>query len=487
MSASGSFPSNPSNSIIVRLKIANKIGMLAKITNIISEMGGNLDAIDIVRPTSDALVRDISIFTHSEDHGLKIVEALKQLENVEFIRFYDRTFLVHEGGKLSVESRLPLKSRNDLSLAYTPGVARVCMALHRNPEDTYRYTIKGNCVAVVTDGTAVLGLGNIGPKAAMPVMEGKAMLFKEFAGIDAWPICLDTQDTEEIIRIVKAMAPGLGGVNLEDIAAPRCFEIEKRLKEELDIPVFHDDQHGTAVVTTAALINALKLVGKKAESLKVVVSGAGAAGTACTKMMMLMGITNIVCCDSRGALHSGRTNLNADKQWLVDHTNPDGETGSLKDLIHGADVFVGVSQPNLLHERDLQNMAKDPIVFAMANPDPEIMPEIAQSYVAVMATGRSDYPNQINNVLCFPGIFRGAIDSRSSIINEEMKMAAAEAIAHSIDENHLAPDYIIPSVFDQTVVPAVSEAVQQAAIDTGVARREKILKMAANSSKYDGE
>ena len=487
MSASGSFPSNPSNSIIVRLKIANKIGMLAKITNIISEMGGNLDAIDIVRPTSDALVRDISIFTHSEDHGLKIVEALKQMDNKEFIRFYDRTFLVHEGGKLAVESRLPLKSRNDLSLAYTPGVARVCMALHRNPEDTYRYTIKGNCVAVVTDGTAVLGLGNIGPKAAMPVMEGKAMLFKEFSGIDAWPICLDTQDTEEIIRIVKAMAPGLGGVNLEDIAAPRCFEIEKRLKEELDIPVFHDDQHGTAVVTTAALINALKLVGKKAESLKVVVSGAGAAGTACTKMMMLMGITNIVCCDSRGALHSGRTNLNANKQWLVDHTNPDCETGLLKDLIQRADVFVGVSQPNLLDERDLQNMAKEPIVFAMANPDPEIMPEIAQPYVAVMATGRRDYPNQINNVLCFPGIFRGAIDSRSSIINEEMKMAAAEAIAHSIDENHLAPDYIIPSVFDQTVVPAVSEAVQQAAIDTGVARREKIVRMSANSSKYDGE
>ena len=461
--------------------------MLAKITNIISEMGGNLDAIDIVRPTSDALVRDISIFTHSEDHGLKIVEALKQLENAEFIRFYDRTFLVHEGGKLSVESRLPLKSRNDLSLAYTPGVARVCMALHRHPEDTYRYTIKGNCVAVVTDGTAVLGLGNIGPKAAMPVMEGKAMLFKEFAGIDAWPICLDTQDTEEIIRIVKAMAPGLGGVNLEDIAAPRCFEIEKRLKEELDIPVFHDDQHGTAVVTTAALINALKLVSKQVESLKVVVSGAGAAGTACTKMMMLMGITNIVCCDSKGALHTGRTNLNADKQWLVDHTNPDGEAGSLKDVIRGADVFVGVSQPNLLDEQDLQNMAKDPIVFAMANPDPEIMPEIAQPYVAVMATGRSDYPNQINNVLCFPGIFRGAIDSRSSIINEEMKMAAAEAIAHSIDENHLAPDYIIPSVFDQTVVPAVSEAVQQAAIDTGVARREKIIRMTPSSSKQDGE
>ena len=461
--------------------------MLAKITNIISEMGGNLDAIDIVRPTSDALVRDISIFTHSEDHGLKIVEALKQLENAEFIRFYDRTFLVHEGGKLSVESRLPLKSRNDLSLAYTPGVARVCMALHRNPEDTYRYTIKGNCVAVVTDGTAVLGLGNIGPKAAMPVMEGKAMLFKEFAGIDAWPICLDTQDTEEIIRIVKAMAPGLGGVNLEDIAAPRCFEIEKRLKEELDIPVFHDDQHGTAVVTTAALINALKLVSKQVESLKVVVSGAGAAGTACTKMMMLMGITNIVCCDSKGALHTGRTNLNADKQWLVDHTNPDGEAGSLKDVIRGADVFVGVSQPNLLDEQDLQNMAKDPIVFAMANPDPEIMPEIAQPYVAVMATGRSDYPNQINNVLCFPGIFRGAIDSRSSIINEEMKMAAAEAIAYSIDDNHLAPDYIIPSVFDQTVVPAVSEAVQLAAIDTRVARRKKIVRMAPSSSKQDGE
>ena len=457
--------------------------MLAKITSLISDLGGNLDAIDLVRPTPNALVRDISIFTHSEEHGHQIVEALKALENVEFIRYYDRTFLVHEGGKLSVESRLPLKSRNDLSLAYTPGVARVCMALHRNPEDTYRYTIKGNCVAVVTDGTAVLGLGNIGPKAAMPVMEGKAMLFKEFAGIDAWPICLDTQDTEEIIRIVKAMAPGLGGVNLEDIAAPRCFEIEKRLKEELDIPVFHDDQHGTAVVTTAALINALKLVGKKAEDLKVVVSGAGAAGTACTKMLMLLGIQNIVCCDSRGSLHKDRSNLNSDKQWLVDNTNPNSETGSLKEVIRGADVFVGVSQPNLLDEQDLKNMAKDPIVFAMANPDPEILPEVAQPHVAVMATGRSDYPNQINNVLCFPGIFRGAIDSRSSIINEEMKMAAAQAIAHSIEEDHLAPDYIIPSVFDPTVVPAVSEAVQQAAIDSGVARREKIIKMAPRSTK----
>ncbi len=477
------FPANPSSSIIVRLKITNQLGMLARVTNTIAELGGNLDAIDIVRPTRDAMVRDISIFTRSEEHGQEIVGALQRMDGVEFIRYYDRTFLVHEGGKISVESRLPLKSRNDLSLAYTPGVARVCMALHKNPEETYRYTIKGNSVAVVTDGTAVLGLGNIGPKAAMPVMEGKAMLFKEFAGIDAWPICLDTQDTEEIIRIVKAMAPGLGGVNLEDIAAPRCFEIEQRLKEELDIPVFHDDQHGTAVVTTAALINALKLTQKSAPDLKVVVSGAGAAGTACTKMMLFLGIQNIVCCDSRGALHSGRDHLNADKQWLVDNTNPHNESGTLKDVIKGADVFVGVSMPNLLDATDMQNMNKEPIVFAMANPDPEILPEVAQAHVAVMATGRSDYPNQINNVLAFPGIFRGALDSRSSIINEEMKMAAAHAIAHSIQEDHLAPDYIIPSVFDPTVVPAVSEAVQQAAIDSGVARREKIIKMAPRSAK----
>jgi malate dehydrogenase (oxaloacetate-decarboxylating) len=466
-------PFNASNSIIVRLKIDNKVGMLASVNRVISEMGGVVGAIDLVGPEDGVLVRDISIFTNDPDHSDKIVESIKKTPGVEFVNFSDRTFLVHLGGKISIRNRIPVKTRDDLSMAYTPGVARICMEINQDPEDAYKLTTKGNTVAVVTDGTAVLGLGNIGPKAAMPVMEGKAMLFKEFADIDAWPICLDTTDTEEIIRIVKAIAPGFGGINLEDIAAPRCFEIEQRLREELEIPVFHDDQHGTAVVTTAALINALKVVGKNVEKIKVIVSGAGAAGIACTKMIMHLGVKNLIVCDSKGAIHSKRTNLNPSKNWIAENSNPEKESGALKDVIAGADVFLGVSAPNIIGQKDVKNMAKDPIVFAMSNPDPEISPEEASPFAAVMATGRSDYPNQINNVLCFPGIFRGALDCRSNTINEEMKLAAAHAIAGVVDDAHLNADYIIPSVFDTTVAKKISESVQAAAYKTGVARRRQ--------------
>ncbi|GIR32244.1 MAG: NAD-dependent malic enzyme [Deltaproteobacteria bacterium] len=456
-----SSPHNPSNSVIVRLRLFNEVGVLNRVTQKISDLGGNIGAIDIVRPEPDALIRDITIFTHNPEHGEKLVDRLREIEDVEFINFSDRTFLAHLQGKIEINNRLPLSTRDDLSIAYTPGVARVCTEIHKNPENAYKLTIKGNTVAVVTDGTAVLGLGDIGPKAAMPVMEGKAMLFKQFADIDAWPICLDTTDTEEIISIVKALAPGFGGINLEDISAPRCFEIEERLRNELDIPVFHDDQHGTAVVTTAALINALKLVQKKPKDIKVVVSGAGAAGTACSKMIMHLGVKNLIGCDSKGAIHNQRTDINQSKRWFADNANPDQEQGSLKEVLKGADVFVGVSAPNILDAGDIRNMEKDAIVFAMANPDPEILPEDARPVAAVVATGRSDYPNQINNVLCFPGIFRGALDCRAKTITEEMKLAASHAIAETLDEQHLNPDYIIPTVFDKSVTPKIAAAIAE--------------------------
>ena len=456
-----SSPHNPSNSVIVRLRLFNEVGVLNRVTQKISDLGGNIGAIDIVRPEPDALIRDITIFTHNPEHGEKLVEGLREIEDVEFINFSDRTFLAHLQGKIEINNRLPLSTRDDLSIAYTPGVARVCTEIHKNPENAYKLTIKGNTVAVVTDGTAVLGLGDIGPKAAMPVMEGKAMLFKQFADIDAWPICLDTTDTEEIISIVKALAPGFGGINLEDISAPRCFEIEERLRNELDIPVFHDDQHGTAVVTTAALINALKLVRKKPKDIKVVISGAGAAGTACSKMIMHLGVKNLIGCDSKGAIHNQRTDINQSKRWFADNANPDQEQGSLKEVLKGADVFVGVSAPNILDAGDIRNMEKDAIVFAMANPDPEILPEDARPVATVVATGRSDYPNQINNVLCFPGIFRGALDCRAKTITEEMKLAASHAIAETLDEQHLNPDYIIPTVFDKSVTPKIAAAIAE--------------------------
>lgn len=381
----------------------------------------------------------------------------------------DPAFLTHKGGKIEIKNRIPINNREDLSLAYTPGVAKICREIYKKPESVYKYTIKKNTVAVVTDGTAVLGLGDIGPEAAMPVMEGKAMLFKEFANIDGFPICLSTKNTDEIIQIVKSISPTFGGINLEDISAPRCFEIEERLKKELNIPVFHDDQHGTAVVCAAALINALKLVQKSTEELKVIVMGAGAAGTACSKMFMHLGVKNVIGCDRKGAIYKGRQGLNEAKQWFASFTNPYGEKGSLKEVIANADVFLGVSAPQMLEVSHLQSMSKNPIVFALANPIPEIMPEIAKPYVSIIATGRSDFPNQINNVLCFPGIFRGALDCMATDINEKMKIAAAYAIANTITDNELNPEYIIPSVFNPSVAENVAIAVKQKAIETGVA------------------
>lgn len=461
-------------SLTLRLKLANTPGTLGRVTVAIGEAGGNIGAVDIVEVNPAYLIRDITVAAIDESHGERIAEAVQSLKDVSVVNVSDRTFLRHLGGKIEITNKRPLKTRADLSMAYTPGVARVCMAIHKDPEKVYNLTIKRNCIAVVTDGTAVLGLGDIGPQAAMPVMEGKAMLFKEFGDVDAFPICLDTKDVDEIVRTVKLISPGLAGVNLEDISAPRCFEVEERLKKELDIPVFHDDQHGTAVVVMAALINAIKLVDKKMEDLKVVVSGVGAAGVACSKILMNAGVKNIIGCDRAGAIYKGRTeHMNDAKQWYADHTNPEGLKGTLPDVIAGADLYLGLSGPGTIHVDELKKMARDPIVFALANPTPEIMPEEAAPYVKVMATGRSDYPNQINNVLCFPGIFRGALDCRASDINEEMKLAAAHAIASVISQDELHPEYIIPSVFNRQVAPLVAKAVEEAARKTGVARRDR--------------
>ncbi|HEX8709429.1 MAG TPA: malic enzyme-like NAD(P)-binding protein [Pyrinomonadaceae bacterium] len=465
---------NASYSLTLRVKLSNRAGTLGEMTMAIGRAGGDIGAIDIVSVGGDSIVRDISVNAGSSEHGAEIVSAVRDIDGVEVINVSDRTFLMHIGGKIEVVSKSPLKTRDDLSMAYTPGVARVCEAINRDPENVFTLTIKKNTVAVVTDGTAVLGLGDIGPAAAMPVMEGKAMLFKEFAGVDAFPICLGTKDPDEIVRTIKNIATAFGGINLEDISAPRCFEIEDRLKEELDIPVFHDDQHGTAVVVLAALINALKIVGKRMEDVKVVVNGVGAAGVACTKIIMAAGVQNIIGCDQNGVLYNGRTeHMNWVKDWYARNTNAGGERGTVHDAIKGADVFMGLSAPGVINTDDLRQMAARPIVFAMANPTPEIMPEEAAPHVAVMATGRSDYPNQINNVLCFPGIFRGALACRASRINEEMKVAAAHAIADIITEAELHPEYIVPSVFDKRVAEAVSRGVEEAAYRTGVARRDR--------------
>jgi malate dehydrogenase (oxaloacetate-decarboxylating) len=460
-----------SNSITVRLMIENRPGMLAKVTSAIGEYGGNIGAIDIVRAGEEELVRDITINTRSDEHAQTIVEEVQGIDGVEVVNVSDRTFLLHLGGKLEVESKTPLRTRDQLSMAYTPGVARVCEAIHETPEDTHRLTIKSNTVAVVSDGTAVLGLGDLGSGAAMPVMEGKAQLLKEFADVNGFPVCLDTTGVDEIVETVRRIAPAFGGINLEDIAAPRCFAIEERLKDELDIPVFHDDQHGTAVVTVAALLNALQVVGKRLDEIKVAMVGIGAAGTAVTEMLLQMGVEQIVGVDRQGAVTAERDDLSEAKQEYVEMTNPSGDDRTLSDAVEGADVFIGLSGPGVLDVDDLKKMAQDPIVFAMANPEPEIMPEVAYPHVAVMATGRSDYPNQINNVLCFPGLFKGALDCRATDITDEMKIAAAEAIANTIDDRSLTADYIIPSVFDTEVVTRVSEAVSQTARDMGVARK----------------
>ncbi|MFP5501457.1 MAG: malic enzyme-like NAD(P)-binding protein [Candidatus Sericytochromatia bacterium] len=463
-----------SYSITIRVKIDSRPGHLGMIATRIGEAGGDIGAIDIVEVSQNYLIRDFTVNCVDEHHGERIVKALDNLPGVEVINVSDVTFLAHLGGKIEMKNRIPVKTRSDLSRAYTPGVARVCMAIAQDPGKAYSLTIKKNTVAVVSDGTAVLGLGDIGPEAAMPVMEGKAMLFKEFAGVDGWPICLDTKDVDAIVEAVKAIAPGFGGINLEDISAPRCFEIEERLKKELDIPVMHDDQHGTAVVVLAALLNALKLVKKPISEIKVVVNGIGAAGTACSKMLMAAGVKNIIGCDKFGIVHRDRmSELPVHQQWYAEHTNPEGVTGGQKEALVGADFLLGVSGPGTIHPEYLATMAPDAIVFALANPTPEIMPEEAMPHAKVIATGRSDYPNQINNVLVFPGIFRGALDCRASEINEAMKLAAANAIAEIIPEEELRADYIIPSVFNRKVAPAVAKAVIQAAYETGVARRER--------------
>ncbi len=471
---------NASYSLTLRVRIHNKPGKLGEITTAIGKAGGDIEGIDIVSVGKDFLIRDITVNAASESHDKEIVASVEDIDGVEVVNISDRTFLMHLGGKIEIASKMQLKTRSDLSMAYTPGVARVCEAIAKDPEKVFNLTIKKNMVAVVTDGTAVLGLGDIGPAAAMPVMEGKCQLFKEFGGVDAFPICLDTKDPHEIIQTIKHISTVFGGINLEDISAPRCFEIEERLVQELDIPVFHDDQHGTAVVVLAALINALKIVNKRMEDIKVVVNGIGAAGVACSKIVMAAGVKNIIGCDTTGAIYNGRKeNMNWVKDWYARNTNPNNEQGTIHDVIKGADVFFGLSAPGVIDENDLKNMAQEPIVFAMANPTPEIMPEDAAGHVAVMATGRSDYPNQINNVLCFPGIFRGALNCRASRITEGMKLAAAHAIADIIGPDELHPDYIIPSVFDRRVGEAVAAKVEEAAYNDGVARRER-----ANSESH---
>jgi malate dehydrogenase (oxaloacetate-decarboxylating) len=458
-------------SATLRVRLANHPGAFAALAAAIAEEGGLLDAIDLVRVDDDTKVRDITVLASDADHIARIVAAAEELDGIVVDHVSDRTFLLHLGGKLEVVPKAPVKTRDDLSMAYTPGVARVSQAIAAEPAKAWTLTIKQNTVAVVSDGTAVLGLGDIGPAGALPVMEGKAVLFKEFGGVDAFPICLDAQDPDEIVRIVTALAPVFGGINLEDISAPRCFEIEERLRETLDIPIFHDDQHGTAIVVLAALLNALRVVDKKLEDVKIVLTGVGAAGIAVTKILLAAGARSIIGCDREGAIYSGRPFLHPVKEEYALMTNPGAFKGTADEALAGADVFIGLSGPNAVGVEAVETMAPRAIVFAMANPTPEVMPEEIEDVVEVIATGRSDYPNQINNVLAFPGVFRGALDVRASTINEEMKVAAAHAIAEIVDDAHRAADYVIPSVFNRDVAPAVARAVADAARRTGVARR----------------
>ena len=440
----------------------------------IGEAGGDIGAVDLVESGRDRIVRDITINARDSNHGQQIVAQVKRTSGVRVVNISDRTFLMHLGGKIEVQSKVPIRTRDDLSMAYTPGVARVCLAIHEDRQRAFSLTMKHNTVAVVTDGTAVLGLGDIGPEAALPVMEGKAMLFKEFGGVDAMPICLATKDVAKIVETVKYLAPGFGGINLEDIAAPRCFEIEERLRKDLDIPVFHDDQHGTAVVVLAALLNALRIVKKSLRRLRVVVTGVGAAGTATIKILQSSGVRDIIGVDEHGTIYRGRgTGMDFMKRWVASTTNPRQVKGGLGEAMQKADVFIGLSVPGILSVKDVKRMARNPIVFAMANPVPEIQPEDAGKHVRVMATGRSDYPNQINNVLCFPGFFRGLLDSRARTVNDEMKLAAARALAGCVARSELGEEYIIPSVFNKTVAPAVAEGVARAAWETGAARRRR--------------
>jgi malate dehydrogenase (oxaloacetate-decarboxylating) len=463
-----------SHSLTVRLQILNKPGMLGKVTSAIGKAGGDIGAIDLVEVGKTTITRDITFKSSDERHGQQVIERLRALEGITVGNVSDRTYLMHLGGKIEVRGKMPVKTRDDLSMAYTPGVARICMAIHHDPEKAYTLTIKQNTVAVVTDGTAVLGLGDIGPNGAQPVMEGKALIFKEFAGVDAFPICLATKDVDEIVLIVKALSPVFGGINLEDISAPRCFEIEERLQRDLDIPVFHDDQHGTAVVVLAAILNALKVVKKKLPEARIVFTGAGASGIATAKLLMKAGARHIIGCDRAGAIYKGRKeNMNSMKEWFAEHTNPRRVRGTAGDALQGADIFIGLSGPGVVALKDIKTMNKDSIVFAMANPIPEILPEEAGPFVKVMATGRSDYPNQINNSCCFPGFFRGMLDVRARHVNDDMKLAAAHAIAGIVGKAELSEEYITPSMFDARLVPAVSAAVADAAVRTGVARKRR--------------
>lgn len=481
---------SPGHSITYRVAAPASFSASTDLAAVIAAHGAALTALDVIESTRSGLVVDVSCDTRGAEHAQEIEQALGALDGVEVQKSSDRTFLLHLGGKLESAPTMTLKNRDDLSRAYTPGVARVCQAIAERPEDARRLTIKRNTIAVVTDGSAVLGLGNIGPEASMPVMEGKAVLFKQFAGVDAWPVALDTQDTEEIIAVCKALAPAYGGINLEDISAPRCFEIESRLREELDIPVFHDDQHGTAIVTLAALTNALKVVGKPLASARIVISGAGAAGHAIAKLLLAAGAQDIVACGRSGALAASQDYADPHRAWLAQNTNPRGVAGTLQEVVAGADVFIGVSAPDLLKEGDIEAMAEDAIVFAMSNPDPEVDPAVASRHAAVIATGRSDYPNQINNVLAFPGFFRGLLDAHCHDITDEMLRVAAEAIAETIAEDELNAGHIIPSVFDPRVATNVAEAVaaearqdeaapsSEAALSNGRARDSRAAEVA---------
>ncbi len=465
------------NKLTVRLELVNRPGVFARVVKAIADANANLGAVDIVEAMPDRVIRDVTFDVASDEHGQQIIDALNKLENVKVVSFSDPIFLLHLGGKIHVQNKVPLKTRNQLSMAYTPGVAKVCTAIAREHSKVNTLTIKSNSVAIVTDGSAILGLGNLGPEAALPVMEGKAMLFKEFADIDAWPICLATQDVEEVIETVKNIAPVFGGINLEDISAPRCFEIESRLKKILNIPVMHDDQHGTAVVLLAALKNALKIVKKEIKDIRVVVNGVGAAGAACCRILLSAGARHLLACNRKGVvLIVDKENLDKVREDLfscIDASNP---RLTLREALRGADVFIGVSAGNVLSVNDLKKMKDDRIVFALANPDPEVDPHEALKICRVFATGRSDFPNQINNALAFPGIFRGALNVRAKMINEEMKLAAAEAIAGLIPADQLNEEYIIPSIFDKRVVENVAKAVEQAAYRTGVAFKRSLKK-----------
>ena len=452
---------SPGYGITIRVEGSPDSHPVALATTVITGAGATITALDVVESLLEKVVIDITCDTVDAEHADEITAAISLNPDLTVRKVSDRTFLLHLGGKIEIASKVPLKTRDDLSRAYTPGVARICQAIVADPADARRLTIKRNTVAVVTDGSAVLGLGNIGPAAALPVMEGKAALFKRFADVDAWPVCLDTQDVDEIVRTVQLIAPVYGGINLEDISAPRCFEVEARLRELLDIPVFHDDQHGTAIVVLAALRNALKLVKKDLSTVKIVLSGVGAAGNAIARLLTLNGASNIIGFNVNGVIHSGLTSEDSMQQWFIDNSNPTNFTGSISEAMVGADVFIGVSAPNVLKEADVASMAKGSIVFALANPDPEIDPSIARKYASVVATGRSDQPNQINNVLAFPGIFRGLLDANAHKISDEMLVAAAEAIADCVTPEQLNTSFIVPSVFDANVVKAVAAAVKK--------------------------